>query len=303
MNFKPLLPEHYPELKPYFKNLRYPLCEYSLPSIIAWQNQEYQPYGAIHDDTLIVRVQFTTKRDRDHLQLPVSPTKEYAPQELHDLAEKLKVRAFWYVPEEYILKYGRSDIESLFAVSEQTEYHDYVYMAEDLATLRGRKYSKKRNLINQFKRTYVRNGTVTEEKMTPSARAECLSFLDRWCEDQQCDLDEDVNLACEKEALINTIEHMDLLEVNGLILRIDGEISAFGMASHLTVEMGVLYFEKALTQVKGLYQYFDSLCAKALLNGYKYINKESDMDLPGLAKAKKSYHPVFMVKSFKLELK
>jgi hypothetical protein len=139
--------------------------------------------------------------------------------------------------------------------------------------------------------------------MTPAAKEECLTFLDKWCDDQQCDLDEDVNLACEKEAIINTIENMDLLEVNGLILRIDNKINALGMASHLTDEMGVLYFEKALTQVKGLYQYFDNLCAKHLLTGYKYINKESDMDIPGLVKAKKSYHPIFIVKSFKLEIR
>ena len=302
MNFKPLLPEHYLELKPFFKNLRYPLCEYSLPSVIAWCNMEYQPYGAIIDDTLLIRVQFTTKLENNHLLMPVSPTKEYGPDELRDLAKKLGLGAFWYVPEDYIQKYGKTHIESVFTVTEQKAFNDYIYLAEDLTTLKGRKYSKKRNLINQFKRNYLNNGTVTVEQMTPSAKAECLTFLDKWCDDQRCDFNEDVNLACEKQALINTIENMDLLEVNGLILRISNEINAFGMASHLTDDMGVLYFEKALTQIKGLYQYFDNLCSKHLLEGYKYINKESDMDLPGLTKAKKSYHPVFIIKSFKLEL-
>ena len=147
-------------------------------------------------------------------------------------------------------------------------------MAEDLTTLKGNKYAKKRNLINQFKRNYLNNGTVTVEQMTSSAKSECLMFLDKWCDDRGCDIDDDVNLACERQALVNTIENMDLLEVSGLILRINSEISAFGMAAHLTEDMGVLYFEKALTKIKGLYQYFDNLCAKHLLAGYKYINKE-----------------------------
>ena len=56
-------------------------------------------------------------------------------------------------------------------------------------------------------------------------------------------------------------------------------------------------------EIKGLYQYFDQLCTDRLLNGYRYINKESDMDVPGLAKAKKSYHPVMKIKSYKLILK
>ena len=67
--------------------------------------------------------------------------------------------------------------------------------------------------------------------------------------------------------------------------------------------MGVLHFEKALSNIKGLYQYFDSECAKRLFKGYKYINKESDMGDPGLAKSKKSYHPVMIVKSYKLIIK
>ena len=303
MKFKALLPKDYHYLKSFFRNLRYKLCAYSLPSVIAWCNLEYQPYWAVVDGSLIIRVEFTTKTENRHLLLPVNPIKEYNPQELRNLAVELGFHAFWNVPGEYFKKYGRACIEAVFKVSEQKALNDYIYLAEDLTTLKGNKYAKKRNLINQFKRNYLNNGNVTVEKMTSSAKSECLIFLDKWCDDRGCDIDEDVNLACEKQALVNTIENMDLLEVNGLILRIENEIRAFGMASHLTDDMGVLYFEKALTKIKGLYQYFDNLCAKRLLAGYKYINKESDMSLPGLAKAKKSYHPVMMIKSYKLELR
>jgi hypothetical protein len=303
MRFKPLSPKDYGYLKPYFHNLRYKLCAYSLPSVIAWCNLEYQPHWTVVDGSLVIRVEFTTKTNNRHLMLPVNPTKEFNPEELRELAENLGFHAFWYVPGDYLEKHGLARIESVFKVSEQAEFNDYVYLAEDLTTLKGNKYSKKRNLINQFTRNYLRNGNVTVEQMTVSAKSECLEFLDKWCDDRGCDIDGDVNLVCEKQALVNTIENMDLLEVNGLILRINDEISAFGMAAHLTDDMGVIYFEKALTKVKGLYQYFDNICAKQLLAGYKYINKESDMSLPGLAKAKKSYHPVMIIESYKLELR
>jgi len=303
MKFKPLQPADYPDLKPFFRNLRYRLCPYSLPSIIAWCNVEYRPYGAIADDTFITRIEFASKPENHHLLLPVSPTREYGPEELRDLAISAGIRSYWYVPEDYIRKYGRDQIEPLFTVKEQKEYHDYVYLAEDLATLRGNKYSKKRNLINQFKRDILNGGNVEIETMTPSAKPECVDFLGRWCDERKCNIDLDVDLLCEKQALINTIENMDLMEVNGLMLRINDEVCAFGMASYLTDKMGVLYFEKALTRIKGLYQYFDNICAQRLFDGYTYINKENDMDLPGLAKSKKSYYPVMIIKSFKLELK
>lgn len=103
--------------------------------------------------------------------------------------------------------------------------------------------------------------------------------------------------------MINTLVNIDLLDVRGLYLRVDGMISAFGIASYLTDEMGVLHFEKAFAGIKGLYQYFDNLCAKSLFDGFTYINKESDMSMPGLAKVKKSYHPAMMIKSYRLDLR
>lgn len=67
--------------------------------------------------------------------------------------------------------------------------------------------------------------------------------------------------------------------------------------------MATLNFEKAFSGIKGLYQYLDNECAKKLFKGFRYINKESDMNLPNLAEAKQSYHPLFRVKSFSLTLR
>ena len=143
------------------------------------------------------------------------------------------------------------------------------------------------------------------EPITAAVSSDCIEFLEKWCEEHDCGNKEQhkLDLSCEREAAINALEHIDILGVNGLLLRIEGIVSAFAIASHLTETTGALHFEKAFANVKGLYQYFDNLCAKRLFSGYRYINKESDMGLEGLAKAKRSYHPVKMVKSYKLRLK
>jgi signal transduction histidine kinase len=114
---------------------------------------------------------------------------------------------------------------------------------------------------------------------------------------------QNADLKDENQAAINTIENIDLFELDGILLRIDGEINAFGIASRLTENMGVLHFEKAFASKKGLYQYFDRECARRFFKGCSYINKESDMNVPGLAKAKKSYHPVMTVKSYMLTVR
>ena len=88
----------------------------------------------------------------------------------------------------------------------------------------------------------------------------------------------------------------------GILIRIDGAVSAFGIGSRLNRMTATLNFEKAFSEIKGLYQFLDNECAKRLFGEFHYINKESDMNLPNLAESKQSYHPVMRVKSFALIL-
>ena len=303
MKFKQIVPSDFPKLKKFFLRQRFRLSVYSLPAIIAWQNDKFHPYAAIDGESLIISGEFATRKENRHLILPVSPTKEYPPEELRNLAVDLGFEKYWFVPEDYIKQYGTALVEDFFEVNEQKDFEDYIYAVDDLARLKGKKYSKKRNLIHQFKRAYLYRGGVKIEDITPSFASECIDFLDKWCAERNCDMDEDEVLFCERQAAINTIENIDLFEVNGILLRIDGEVSAFGIVSRLTANMGVLNFEKAFASIKGLYQYFDSECAKRLFKGYTYINKESDMNIPGLARAKKSYHPITTVKSYMLTVR
>jgi uncharacterized protein len=289
-------------LKEFFRHQRYRLCVYSLPSILAWSNEYYMPYGVVENDALIIAAEFSEKKENRHLILPVSPTREYSPGELYELAKKIGFSSYWFVPGEYIERYEKSSIKSLFRITVQKEYEDYVYETADLSELKGNKYSQKRNLIHQFERDYLSKGRVESGKINKSAASECIDFLEKWCEERDCDSAGNDDLACEKEAAINTIKHIDDIDANGIYLRVDGVISAFGIASYLTDDMGVLHFEKAFAGVKGLYQYFDNLCAKSLFEGYRYINKESDMNIPGLAKVKMSYHPAMRIKSYRLDL-
>lgn len=300
MNFKKLTPKDYSEFKRFFVNQKYMHSAYSLSSIIVWSTEFFQPYGAVDGDTLIVGAEFTKHKDRRHLILPVSVNGEYSPEKLYQLAKDTGYEQYFFVTEEYINKFEKYQITSLFEITEQTAFKDYVYLTRDLAGLEGNKYSKKRNLINQFQRDFVARKRVKTEKITKAASNECIEFLEKWCEERDCGQETQEELYCEKQAAINTLENIELLGINGLLLRIDGQVNAFGMASRLTSETGVFQFEKAFSKIKGLYQYFDNLCARKLFKGYTYINKESDMDLPGLEKAKKSYYPSKMVKSFRL---
>ncbi|WP_372682240.1 DUF2156 domain-containing protein [Desulfosarcina sp.] len=303
INFKQLTPPDYVTHLPYFKNQRYPLCAYSLSSIIAWTNDEYLPFGAEYADAFIVAAEFKTVKKNRHLLLPISPERMFAPEELVTVADLAGHTEYWFVPKMYVDHFGEKAIRRYFTIKHQGAYDDYVYRVDDLAGLKGNRYSKKRNLINQFQRDYVGPGKVVIDSINRDNAEECLLFLEAWCRERDCDADDQVDLSCEKQAAINTLNHFDVFNLKGILLRIDGQVSAFGISAPLTRDMATLQYEKAFGSIKGLYQYFDNACARALFNGYTYLNKESDMGIPGLAKAKKSYHPYQMVRSVRLILK
>lgn len=303
MNLTPLTLSDTDRLLSFFANQTYELCEYTLPSILAWLDDDYQPLGYITSDTLVICSEFAVSKAYRHLLLPISPRREFCPRDLQDLALNLERDAFWFVPEHYIRKYGPQEVAAHFNITEHAGHADYIYRTEDLAQLKGNRYSKKRNLIHQFERRYADQGRVELAPITPAVVKECIDFIEKWCDAYPCDIESDTELVCEKQAVICSIENVERLGLDSILIRIDGEVSALAMGTRLTDTMGVLHFEKAHTHIKGLYQYLDRECARQLFNGYAYLNKESDMEVPGLVQAKRSYHPVKIMKSYQLTLR
>jgi hypothetical protein len=300
---KKLTREDYPLLKPYFAAQPYGLCSYSLPSLIVWSNHVFRTFYALASDSVIIANESGCRPEENHLLLPVGPDGPPAPEELADLAAQTGYGQYGSVPEDYLEQVGRGRIEQFFIVSPQPEYDDYVYLTGDLKQLKGNRYAKKRNLLHQFARDYLRANRVATGTITTAVVAECLECLEKWCEIRNCDADVESDLACEKEAVINALHYGAELDMQGFYVRIDGVVSAFCLASHLRRDMGVMNFEKALPHIRGLYQYLDNECAEHLFSGYLYINKESDMGLPALAESKNSYHPVFKINSYRLILR
>jgi uncharacterized protein len=77
-----------------------------------------------------------------------------------------------------------------------------------------------------------------------------------------------VDLSCEKQAAINALNHFGAFDLKGILLRVDGKVSAFGISAPLTPEMATLQYEKALGSIKGLYQYFDNALRPQALRGF-----------------------------------
>jgi uncharacterized protein len=300
---KKLTLENYSMLKGYFEKQPYRISSYSLPSIIAWNNECNQSYYDVIDRTVIISTEVIGNLDDHYLIMPIRPVGLPTADSLRELLLKTGYKKICFVPEDYIDAIGRSGLEPFFEIIEQREFEDYIYLTKDLSELKGNRYAKKRNLIHQFTREYVARNRVVTGPLTREEIPECLEFLEKWCALRDCEAGQEENVACEKAAVIQALNTIDDMEWRGLWVRLDSEISAFVIMSHLTEDMGVLNFEKAYPHVKGLYQFLDNECARQLFNGYPYMNKESDMGLTALAESKRSYHPVAKIKAYCLKIK
>jgi hypothetical protein len=171
---------------------------------------------------------------------------------------------------------------------------DYVYLIEDLAHLKGRKFQKKRNHLNRFRSLYP-NWRV--EPISPDNLPAVQRMAKQWYENRQ-ESDPTGSYTLEKVALDRALSQYEALRLDGLALYDGEEVLAFSIASALTEDTFDVHFEKAREDVDGAYAAINQAFAEYLHNKYpqvRYLDREDDMGLEGLRKAKLSYNPDHMI--------
>jgi hypothetical protein len=175
---------------------------------------------------------------------------------------------------------------------EHRNFFDYVYLSNDLADLKGSSYSKIRNRLNKFKKNYEYN----VEKISKENINEVREFLKRWCLWKDCESDK--ILENEKKAILFSIKNYFKLKLSGIIIRINDTIESISVFEKMNENTAVIHYEKGSPDYDGIYKAINQESAKILENDNEFINRESDMGIPGLRKAKLSYRPHHMVEVF-----
>ena len=171
-------------------------------------------------------------------------------------------------------------------------YSEYVYSTQDLADLPGKRYVNIRSHLNRFKR----NCNPIVEEIQEHNLPEIREFLLEWCEWKDCD--SEPFLQYEKDATLFALSHFTDLDLSGLLIRVAGKVGAIALFEIMNASTAVVHFEKGLPDCEGIYKAINVETAKYLRGKADYINRESDMGVPGLRKSKTRYRPHHMVEVY-----
>jgi hypothetical protein len=172
---------------------------------------------------------------------------------------------------------------------------DYVYRTEDLRTLRGKAYHSKRNFAHRFAELYH----PEVRPLTSSDAAECLHIQEQWLEAQR----NNETARDESTALTKALHNFEALALSGIGVFVEGVLAAFAIGEPLNPTTFVEHFEKGLPSYTGVYQFLLQAFARSIPESYPFLNREQDLGLEGLRRAKESWHPAQMVEKYTLKVR
>ena len=189
----------------------------------------------------------------------------------------------------------KADFELLsgYEITEDRAEFDYIYDAEKMISLTGKKLHGKRNFINRFLSEY--QGRWVYESVSPlKHRDEILAFMKEWCDHRE---DND-DYKYEYSAIIHALDNWKTLKMKGGLIKIDEKVIAFTMATKQREDVMDVLIEKADGNYIGAYQMINNAFASLHCRECKYINREEDLGIEGLRISKMSYQPVFLTRKY-----
>ncbi|WP_274923897.1 DUF2156 domain-containing protein [Methanogenium marinum] len=256
--------------------------ENNFSTMIAWQGYSDYSYAYL-ENTLLISAVINEKR---LYHAPIGPRNPALLRDLLRLSAETGGDRPFYVFDRPTRDWILHELPGL-ALHTDRDFFDYIYLTGDLAHLPGKRYLGMRKHINKFNR----NCSYEVETITSENVPEIKEFLRKWCEWKHCE--ENEVLAHEKTAVLFCVDHFAELGLEGLLIWVDGKISALSIYEGMNDDMALIHFEKGLPDCEGNYKVINQETARYLeeYKGYAFINRESDLGVPGLREAKLRYYP------------
>ncbi|MCI9636375.1 MAG: DUF2156 domain-containing protein [Hungatella sp.] len=215
---------------------------------------------------------------------------------VHYFNEELKKPLKIYLADEEAVRALALDPEK-YQVTEQEDLKDYLYDGEALRTLAGKKLHKKKNHLNAFVKEY--KGRYEYRKLCCPDRQDVWRFLDLWREQKGDNVEE--HLDYEVKGIHEILKNCSSLSIRMGGIYIDGNLEAFTIGSYNAREdMAIIHIEKANPEIRGLYQFINQQFLIHEFADTSLVNREDDLGLEGLRKAKLSYNPIGYARKYQV---
>lgn len=282
MNWKKLTIDSRDEIQEFLKN-KFETSDMNFTNLFLWSFSENIQY-AVNEEILYIKGFY---EGDEYYFSPVSKVDNE--ESIVAAIEKIKEKdgRIVFIPEKYA-EFLRADFE----IKEERDSFDYIYLQEDLAELKGRKFSSKKNKVNKFKKIY----NFTYEKISKDNIEDIRVFQREWSENRKGDS----IIVSETMGIEEILNNYERLELRGGIIKVDGKIVAYAIGEKLTDSMGVIHIEKGIFDYQGSYQMINMYVAKEEFSDVEFLNREDDFGSIGLREAKLSYQPIKFIKKYSL---
>ncbi|MDR0949482.1 MAG: phosphatidylglycerol lysyltransferase domain-containing protein [Lachnospiraceae bacterium] len=185
----------------------------------------------------------------------------------------------------------------MFLAKDLRDYAEYIYSADKLAHLAGNEMASKRHDVNSFWRDYVNRVVIKE--MTSDTAKEALVYQRYWLK-TRLEQEDSVQLELENEAILLGLQHFDQLKLSGILLYVDDVLRGYAYGAKLSDDCYDVIIEKGDREIDNIYRILNLELIQRCCGGYTMINREEDLGVPGLRKAKLSYKPDILLKKYRL---
>jgi len=297
LNFKKVNLSDSINLKPYLENYGESSCQHSL-YLMTGLSMKYGDEYAITDDILFIH---RSKLDTDTHRVYLAPLGDFTDCFekcidilFADAASFNKKVSFITVTESFKDRLEK-EFPDRFDIKYSRDYSEYIYLTDNLSILPGRSLSAKRNRVRAFYSNY--EGNIRIENISRSNLADVYAFQQYWIEQRLLEGNDEM-LERENEAIKFYLAHFFELNFRGIAVYVKGTLVGYAAGVPLNRECIDEVIEKGRKDITGIYQLlcneFALICAK----GYKYINREEDLGVEGLRRAKESYCPDILLEKY-----
>ena len=267
-------------------------CEYSFANNLAWRRAADTKYARL-DDFYICASFDTDDKIPDFYYPSGEGDLKKVFSEMADTAHSMNVPLRIIGVTDRTMPLLRSLYGDSFEAQPYPDGFDYIYETKDLIELPGKKYHQKRGHLAQFRKTYA---NYSFSVMTPDDYDECIAMSARFYNEKHGYTDR--SSVAEQFAIHTYFSHFDELMLKGGVLRVEGKLAGFSIGERLTDDMFITHIEKADINYKGVYTALMQAFTAEFAAGYRYINREEDLGIEGLRRAKRACRPVFMLEKY-----